>query len=153
MITHVLEDWISLRATNATTTFTQSEDAWLELGGFRDFTSWIQVMQASSAEISVRLQTSPTRDEQFFENVVTRNAVAANKVYVDPSRAKLVTGNGPVLSRFLRWSVVAVAPTSLWTIQFRIVLALNPVVPDFEMLCGGRRFANPGLSSPMGGMG
>lgn len=144
----MLQDWTTLHATNATSKFTQSESEELELEGFRDLTAWIHVAQATlDATLSVNLETAPTRDENLFQTLTTTAVGSGGAVYVAVSRAKFAT---VPLARVLRWSVIKGSTSTDWSISFRIIVALNPVVADFRIARDAEAFSNPALRAPIG---
>jgi hypothetical protein len=144
VIGYVLQDWTTVHATNATSGFTQTDCGWLELVGFRDLTAWIHVAAATvDASVTVNLETSPTRDENLFQTLTTTSVGAGGAVYVAISRARFAS---VPLARVLRWKVAKSNASSDWSIAFRVLVALNPVVADFQIIRDGELFSNPVLS-------
>jgi hypothetical protein len=141
-IAHELAGWTTLRGPAGNFTYRQSEAEWLELEGFRDLTAWVHVAQATStSNFTLDLETSPTPDESLFRKLSTTPAPALGAgVYVVMSRGRVAT---VPLERYLRWAIST--PSVTWSITFRIIVCLNPTVPDFRIMRGGQVFTNPAL--------
>ena len=145
MIAHVLQPWTTLLI-KTPNTVRQTEDSWLMLDGIRDLVAWVHVAQVdAAANLTINLETSPTPEESFFifqPPVVSFN-VTAPGVYMAVSRA--VATNPPSstpLQQYLRWAVVPTGGVDCG-VTFRLIVGLNPVVPDFAITCGEERFTNP----------
>ena len=58
--TFLLQDWTTVRSSLATP-ITQSEFARLDMSGFLDLTTWLQVSEISAGNYYCAFQTSPTK--------------------------------------------------------------------------------------------
>lgn len=143
VIAHLLQDYLTLRGTTATTVVRQTESDWLTLEGVRDMTAWIHVSQANTeAAFRIDLETSPTADENLFQ-AVTQTSVGTGGVFVAVSRARQVTGALVPLARFLRWSVVTQTPSANWALTFRVFVCLNPTTSEHRITRGSEAFESP----------
>jgi hypothetical protein len=134
MISHVLQDFVTIRGSSSNLTITQSENGWLELDTCEDLLAWIDVRElTATTSVTFNLQTAPIKDEYLFVNMETTPlsltaAQTAPKVRVI-TLAQLALASSPVAvppGKFVRWQLVASA-TSTWDATFRIVVCANAV--------------------------
>jgi hypothetical protein len=148
VIAHV-QPWTTLLG-KSNNSFVQSEDQWLTLSGFRDLSVWVQVARVGPPIVAVKLETAPTYDGGMFtaQNPVATIVASAPGFYLAVSRANLTStsfNEKVAVQQHLRWAVVP-QQVGDFDITFRIVLCLNPVVPDFRLQRGDEVFDNPFLS-------
>ncbi len=117
MHTFILQDYATIRG-NSSTTITQNESAWLDLTPYQDLVFWIDTRELTGA-VTCRLQTSPTKDEAMFLDIIASFALA---VTVTQKPALLGVATVPI-ARYLRW--VLVGPASTWDATLRIYVAAN----------------------------
>lgn len=133
----VMQDWVTVRGNTSATSFVQNESAWLRLDGFRDLTAWVHATHMSPTSIAtVNLDTSPTDDPSLFQTLLSFE-IGSGGVYVATSRANQVT---VPLANVLRWSVVRKTSSSDWAVTFRVIVSLNPVVPEVGIGIDGETF-------------
>ena len=140
VITHVMQEWTTLRGPGTLMTFRQPADEWLDLEGFRDLTMWVQVLVgAGGAEVRVSLGWCAREDGALFRTLstVTSAGSLAPGAFVMMSRANMAS---VPLARFLRWTVTATSPN--WNLTFRLVVSLNPIDADYRATQGDFVIAN-----------
>lgn len=117
MHTFILQDWTTIRG--GVTTVTQQETDWLDLTPYQDAVFWIDVRESTNSP-TLNLQTSPTQDDVFFQNMVTGVTMTGSG---SPSvvSAFMTSATTPV-ARFVRWQITG---TVTWDATFRIVVAAN----------------------------
>lgn len=120
---YLLQDWLSLRTTSGGT-ITQSEQAWLDLGAYRDVIAWIDVREMSPAGVPLAIQTSVAKEESLFATMVALLPSSSSGLTVLPALQDVQTGavNAAGLARWVRWQVSSM---SAWDITFRIWIAAN----------------------------
>lgn len=127
MHSFILQNWTTIRAGGSgTVVITQQETDWLDLAPYQDVVFWIDVKEVTGSPTpTLYLQTSPTRDDTFFQTMVTQGtstgiplAAAAAPTVVS---AFMLTAAVP-LARLLRWQISGSAP---WDATFRIAVAAN----------------------------
>jgi hypothetical protein len=123
MLGGVLQDWITVRGGGGSgvKAVTQSEPCWLDLAGYDDVVLYLDVRElTTTGTLSMNYQTSPSRDEASFINMVTVFTLALTPTpRVDPVLASYAA---VPLARFLRWSLTTV-DLGTWDATFRILLA------------------------------
>jgi hypothetical protein len=149
----VLQDFVTIRGQSTTQTVTQSESEWLDLAGYEDLVTWIDVREVTlsgNTNVQINMQTAPIKDEYLFVNMEV-NPLTVTAALTSPSIRKMVlaqatgaTGTPVPLGRFVRWQAVASGATGTWDVVFRIACCANPVGD-----AGGRGMMMPGM--PMGG--
>jgi hypothetical protein len=117
----LFQDWTTLRS-QITQTFVQSHACYLDLSDVDDIVLYLDVRaQSGSGTMKLSYQTSPSADDASFAVLVpafTMTVASAPKI--DP----VMSWNAAVpLSRFLRWSVKASAPSGAIDVVFRITVA------------------------------
>jgi len=127
MDSFVLQDWITIRG-GTSTTVTQGEASWLDLGPYEDVVFWLQVTNVTGSP-TLLYQTSPTADDAFFAvqtGGMTGTGIAlasATSVVVTPVLAWSATYP---LARYVRWQIQP--PATLYDVTMRIfVTAVAPV--------------------------
>lgn len=113
----LLQDFTTARASNASPSIIQSAHAWVDLGDYED----IQIstdIRAVTGALSLKFETSPTRDENAFTSLFPAFTVATG------TRTDLVpTFLASVApARFLRWNLTLTAGAS-GDATFRIWIA------------------------------
>ncbi len=117
MHTFILQDYATIRGTTGTA-ITQNESGWLDLTPYQDLVFWIDTRELT-ATVTCRLQTSPTKDEAMFLDIITSFALA---VTVTQKPALLGTATVPI-ARYLRW--VLIGSATPWDATLRIYVAAN----------------------------
>lgn len=117
MHTFILQDFTTIRGASSTT-ITQNESGWLDLTPYQDLVFWIETRELTGA-VTLRLQTSPTKDEAMFTDIIASFALS---VTVTQKPALLGVATCPV-ARYVRW--VLVGPASTWDAMLRIYVAAN----------------------------
>jgi hypothetical protein len=115
----VLQDWTTIRGGSTVTTITQGEAGWLDLTAYQDLVFWLDVREASGTP-SITFQTSPTKDESLFTQMVTSTALSASSTPV-VVKALLSGASNPV-ARYVRWQLNG---TPTWDATFRVLVAAN----------------------------
>jgi hypothetical protein len=113
----ILQDWTTIRGGSGLSTVIQAENDWLDLSPYQDVVFWIEVSEATNSLIS--LQTSPSKDEDFFVSIVSQLTLAPS-VSVVPV---LMTASVVPVARYVRWLLNGT--TGTWDATFRVVLAAN----------------------------
>lgn len=125
----VLQDWISIKNSVASTTpIIQNESDWIGFSAFQDIAFWIDIraVTVSTGSLTLDLQTSPTKDEVLFKamNSVTTLAVATPVI---PIPKTLLAANPAVpLATWVRWAITPTA-SATWDVTFRIIASANRV--------------------------
>jgi hypothetical protein len=119
--TMLFQDWITLRS-QVTQTFVQSHACYLDLGDVDDIVLYLDVPQQSATGSAVlSYQTGPSSDDASFATIVPPFSLAAS---ASPRVDRVLAAYAAVpLSRFLRWSVTANAPSGVVDVTFRISIA------------------------------
>lgn len=118
MHTFILQDWTTIQGA-ASMTVTQHESEWLDLGPYQDVVFWVDVRNAAASP-TLTLQTSPTKDDSFFQAIVTGFPIAGSAT---PTVVSAFMTAAPVpLARYVRWQLTS---GSAWNATFRIVVAAN----------------------------
>jgi hypothetical protein len=120
MHTFVLTDWLTVRGSN--NTVTQSESEWLDLTQYEDVTFWIDIKEVTGT-VTLNLQTSPTKDEAFFQ-ATGASLYSATMTAGNPVVSKVTMSGATVpLARYLRWSVTS--SSAPFDATFRVFVAAN----------------------------
>jgi hypothetical protein len=115
----ILQEWITIRG--GVTTVTQGEDGWLDLTAYQDLVFWVDCREVTGTTPQISFQTSPTKDESLFTNVIAAANLAASASPV-VSKALLASATVPI-ARYLRWQIVG--PAGTWDATFRVLIAAN----------------------------
>ena len=118
MHTFILQDYSTIRG-NSGTTITQNESGWLDLTPYQDLVFWVDTRELTGTTVTLRLQTSPTKDDAMFADVISSFTLS---VAVVQKPALLSAASVPV-ARYLRW--VLVGPATTWDATLRIYVAAN----------------------------
>lgn len=118
----VLQDWTTIRGTSGAT-IVQGEDGWLDLSAYQDVVFWLDCREVTGASNTLNYQTSPTRDETLFQNMLAAGITMAAASTPVVSKA-LLSGAAVPIARYLRWSITGTAVTP-WDATFRILIAAN----------------------------
>jgi len=121
MHTFVLTDWITVRG--SANTVTQSESEWLDLTQYEDVMFWIDVREVTGT-VTLNLQTSPTKDENFFQaaNIYQNAALAAGTL--TPANTKVLMSAASIpLARYVRWQLTSASAP--FDATFRIMVSAN----------------------------
>jgi len=126
MRTYVLQDIITVRGSS--TTVTQTEADWLDLEQYQDVVIWLEVREvtpSSAATVTLNVQTSPTKDEAFFNaaNIYSQNLVGMTMGVQTPTKVIMSTTSGTPLARYVRWQMVS--GSTPFDATFRLVIAAN----------------------------
>jgi hypothetical protein len=127
----VLQDWITVRGTNAVQ-FNQNESDWINLSGFQDIVFWIDIREFTTAgTLSFFLQTAPTKDEVLFQTMPAGGTASSFTVAVASPIVplpKVILASSPAvpLATWVRWAL-ANSAASAWDITFRVLASANQV--------------------------
>lgn len=120
----ILQDWTTIRGATPSTSATiiQSEDQWLDLTPYQDVVFWVDCRAVTGTTVQVQFQTSPTKDDSLFTNIVT----AALFTTVAPQIYQVILSKtaGVPLARYVRWMVTSQS-TGVWDSTFRVLAAAN----------------------------
>ncbi|MEO6575328.1 MAG: hypothetical protein ABIP89_15890 [Polyangiaceae bacterium] len=132
MYTYLLQDWTSLASPSTILTAKQTQDNWLSFSGFQDVVAWIQISDfTASANITLKLETSPSEDEAFFATM-KQQTITSTGVFALIVPAALAV---QPLTNWVRWTVVA-GNAVAWGLSFRVVLSLNAIERGFQAVRG-----------------
>ena len=121
MHTFQVTDWITVRGSN--NTVTQSESEWLDLTQYEDVFFWIDCKEFTGATVTMKLQTSPTKDESFFADIYSQT-LAVGIVNPASTGGKCLMSSASIpIARYLRWSVVSASAP--FDATFRIFITAN----------------------------
>jgi len=124
MFAFLLQDWLTVRGSSPVAV-AQSEPFWLDMSGYKDLVTWLEVKEftATAGSLYVQAQTSPSKDEALFQSMTGNVAVAAGV-----TTTNLLSDMALVpLARWLRWQLVPTATATSWDITFRLwVTASRP---------------------------
>lgn len=131
MRTSVLQPWVTVQGSaTAVTDVIQDESEWLDLSDCADISVWVDVRSVSSvtgtsaSAITLVLESSPTKDEDFFAPVAKIPILTASSTPVVMKSVSGAASANPA-ARWLRWHLMSV-PTStsgFWDATFRIRIA------------------------------
>jgi hypothetical protein len=96
---------------------TQGEDGWLDLADYQDLIIWAQFTSFNSLT-GCAIQTSPTRDEFFFQTMATITPSVGSAIVTQV----LLWSAAIPLARFVRWQLTG---TPTFDATFRLVVAAN----------------------------
>lgn len=120
----VLQDWATVGATGVATII-QNESDWLAFSSFQDIAFWIDIRSVSAGTTTIKLQTSPTKDDVLFQDLTNCSAaVATGSTTISLVKNILSTNPGVPLATWVRWSL---ATTATSTTTFRILASANRV--------------------------
>ena len=119
MHTFILQDYTTIRGVSGGTII-QNESGWLDLTPYQDLVFWTDVRDVQGGTVTFNFETSPTKDDALFANVITGIGLAAATIRQD--KALLGAATVPV-ARFLRWKLEG--PAAAWSTTFRIYVAAN----------------------------
>ena len=113
----ILQDWITTRGTELTTSVVQSAESWADLGACEDLVFFLDVREVTSG-VQMFYETAPAKEQGAFLPMA-RVAALATGVRVD----RVFSTNGGVPpARYVRWRLQATSgPT--WDVTFRIWIA------------------------------
>jgi hypothetical protein len=120
MHSFMLQDWTTIRG--AVTTVTQSEDQWLDLTSYQDVIFYVDCREFTGTTTAIGFQTSPTKDETLFTNIVAATNFTTAGVQVYKVILSAVGANVP-LARYVRWQING--PAGTWDATFRVVVTAN----------------------------
>jgi hypothetical protein len=119
-----LTNWTTMRGATSVTTITQSESQWLDLTGFEDIITWLEVKNLTpggGTGVTLQYQTSPTKDEALFAGTAAAFAMTTG---VTVTKALMSAATVP-LARWLRWQLGSGGATASWDATFRLWIAAN----------------------------
>ncbi len=114
----LLQDWCSVSGSSSAT-ITQPVDDYADLAAYQDIVVFLEVSDFNTALMSY--QTSPSKDETLFQNMLAPFAMAMN---VTRSVLRYSSATVP-LARYFRWKLSPSAGATFFA-SFRIWLAANP---------------------------
>jgi hypothetical protein len=126
--TSIIQDWISL--SGSTNTIIQNESAWVETVNYQDGLYYTQVSAAGTSGSTLMLQSSPTKDDIFFDasaggtpgSVATFILVNSSTGVLPLFFSRWSTAPSQALGRYLRWKLIC--GTNV-TCTFRIWAVFN----------------------------
>ncbi len=114
----ILQDWTTIRG--SVTSVTQGEDGWLDLTPYQDIVLWVDCRESSGTP-AIQFQTSPTKDETLFQNMMSSATNLTASTTPQIVKATLAAATTP-LARFVRWQI---SGTPTWDATFRVLVAAN----------------------------
>lgn len=127
MHTFVLTDWTTVRGGTGGATITQSESEWLDLTQYEDVIFWIDVREVAGPPVTLNIQTSPTKDDNFFNaaNIYQNTGLAAGTFTAasTPTTKVLMSSATIPLARYVRWQLTSGSAT--FDATFRIMVSAN----------------------------
>jgi len=121
MHTFVLQDWTTIRGATTTTVITQGESTWLDLTAYQDVVFWVDTRELTGT-VTMSLQTSPTKDDVYFQPLMTAFALSLSTSSPTVKPALMASASTP-LARYVRWQLTG--PAAVWDATFRIIAAAN----------------------------
>lgn len=129
MYGYVLQDWVSVRGTGATTII-QNESDWMGFSSFQDIVFWVDVRQFTGT-LTILLQTAPSKDESLFQTLsnCTVTVAVATPITISGALPKTILASNPgvPLSTWVRW-VLSSSVGGAYDCTFRILASANRVV-------------------------
>lgn len=127
MVSFVLQELSTFSGAAGTTVIiTQPESGWLDLSAFQDIVAWLDLKELTlggATSVTCAYQTSPTKDDSYFVNMVTPVTLVATTP-LTVTKMLMASTNNP-LARFIRWQLTALGPVSAWDVSMRICVAAN----------------------------
>ena len=129
MYGYLLQDWVTIRGTQANATVIQSEVDWLSLQPYQDVVFWLDVKSIALGgltSITLDYETAPAKDENLFVKMITTTNLTAATSRQD----KVLLAQNPTvpLARWVRWKLTPNGtPTGEYGICFRVYCAANAV--------------------------
>lgn len=114
----MLQDWITLRGEDVI--ITQEADEWKDMGGYVDVVFYVEVREFSGTP-TMRLQTSPNQDDEFFNHMAALSLSASGLTQVIN---RFATASVP-LRRWVRWRVSGQIGVP-WAVTFRVWMCARP---------------------------
>jgi len=125
MRTYILQDTITVRG-KGSTTVTQSETDWLDLEPHEDAILWLDVQETTpgaGGTLTLSVQTSPTKDEAFFNAATIYTVNIAGLSGVQTPQKVLLSAATTSLARYLRWQLTSASDP--FDATFRLVVSVN----------------------------
>jgi hypothetical protein len=125
-----LTNWTTMRGASSVTSITQSESQWLDLQGFEDIVTWLEVknvtLPGGATHVTLQYQTGTTKDEPLFASLLA-TAINLDTVVGAVTVSKFLMSSATIpLARWLRWQLaVTGAPSAAWDATFRLWIAAN----------------------------
>ncbi len=125
-----MQDWITIKGQSTTTSVTQSDSDYLDLGPFQDATLWVDIREATSGggAFNLNFEHAPIRDEALFS---AQGGLFATVVACNPgvSFTPIVLDNLRVaqqpIARWMRWRITNNGASSAWSVTFRVLVAAH----------------------------
>ena len=130
MYGYILQDWITLRGTQASVNITQSEADWMSFQPYGDIVFWLDVKSVTLSgltSIGLVYETAPAKDDSLFTGMATSVTLTAG---TSPTITKVLVSQNPTvpLARWVRWKFVPTGtPTGEYGACFRIFCSANAV--------------------------
>lgn len=130
MYGYLVQDWLTIRGTQANAAVIQSEADWLSLQPYQDVVFWLEVKSVTLGgltSLTLEYQTAPAKDESLFTSMTTAVTLAAGTT---PTITKVLLAQNPTvpLARYVRWKIIPNGtPSSEYGVCFRIHCAANAV--------------------------
>lgn len=116
----LLQDWVTIEGTAATSPVSQSATRWLNLEGYTDAIFWLEVqsLSVSGTELYMNYETAPASDPTLFTPMVSEFLMTLS---VTPTITKVLLSQNPTLpvTGLVRWRIRQNA-AGAWRITFRI---------------------------------
>lgn len=124
MYAFLLQDWVTIQS-GTSGAIIQGEDGWLDLSDFLDVVVFLETKQvsASSGNMGMSYQTSPSKDEVLFQNMYDPTTVAMS-VGVTTTVLLRDIALCP-LARWLRWQILPTGGGASYQATFRIWVSAN----------------------------
>jgi hypothetical protein len=135
----MIQDWLSVSApASAATTIIQDEASWHHVAGYADACFYIEISQFVPTGVAgdfLYIQTSPTKDSNFFDAVASgsqpgylaRVDLSTASVGVQPLKIARWADAAAIqtLAKFIRWKIVVVSNATAFSMTFRIWATMN----------------------------
>jgi hypothetical protein len=122
----MLQDWVTIQSAASIPNVVQTDDGWTSFQQYADMTFFVEtsaILLGGATNLSLVLESSPTRDEALFTSIATINPLAVGLT----TAASLVNGAVPI-GRWVRWRLNATTtPATTWGATFRINCGANAV--------------------------
>ena len=127
MVPFLLQDWLTLQGPSlaGSSPITQSEFAWLDMSGYLDLVTWLQVSEISAGNYYCAFQTAPTKDESLFTAMNDVSVATGTPMALGVQVGVYLRDTALCpLSQWLRWQIIPPASTA-WNMTFRIWVSAN----------------------------
>jgi hypothetical protein len=113
----LFQDYVTISGSGSPVTLTQGSDSWLDISPYEDLVFYLDVKNATAGIAQISYQTSPTREDPSFLNMIAPLSLAIGL----RTDAALAANCQVPAAAYLRWQVIG-APGMTYTATFRIIL-------------------------------